>query len=159
MHKRTPSWHWLAVVIALPATAQVPPGFELIDVTNRAIDDRRPRINNGRQIVFDAYDGVDSQIVLYDNGELIDISDPQAPDSLADLNDDATIVWTSWIGPVGRFGPTGEIMMSCNGVVTRLTNNAEGDWSPRLNNLGNVVWSREMGFGCSGAVTVMDIFF
>ena len=158
MRNRTPSWALAAGLMALPAAAQIPPGFELIHVTNRAIDDRRPRINNRGQIVFDAYDGVDSQIMLYDNGELIEISDPQVPDSLSDLNEDCTIVWTSWIGPVGQYGPTGEIMMYSNGVVRRLTDNGAEDRSPRINNLGHVVWQRRVGSGaCSPSA--WDIFY
>jgi hypothetical protein len=153
----------LAIVgwaVAGNARAQIPPGYELVRITDTPYHESYARLNNHGQIVFLAHltpDALTHEIFLYDAGQLIRLTDDNFRDGGPDINDDGTIVWSSYSGPAGPYGPTSEIMVYSNGVVSQLTDNAVDDGGPRINNLGHIVWSRRMGSGCGGGV--YDVFF
>lgn len=64
----------------VPAAAQIPPGFEVIQLTETPLWDLRPRINNVRQIVYERRldrSGESAEIFLYDDrtGQTIRLTD------------------------------------------------------------------------------------
>ncbi|MCH8806625.1 MAG: hypothetical protein IH986_11115, partial [Planctomycetes bacterium] len=147
----------LGLALSLPAVAQVPPGYRIVEVTNNQRDERKPRLNNRGQVVFSSRLG--GEIFLYDNGQLIQITNDNVIDGLPALNDHGTLVWSSWIGPPDPSGnPTSEIMIYRNGVVTRLTDNDVHDSSAKINILGHITWKRSYNVQACGG-PLRDIFF
>ena len=143
-----------------PAAGQIPPGFELVQITSTPELEFDPRINNRGQILYWVeltQDPNSAEVMFYEDGRFTQITNDNVRDWLADFNDDGTIVWSRHIGPSGPYGPTSEIMMYSNGVMTRLTDDAADDYGPRINNLGHVVWTKVVGSGCGGGV--FDIYF
>lgn len=134
------------------AQKRIPPGFYVEQVTENPHLEKRPRINNRGQLVFMARLGETRQtqeIFLYDNGELIQLTDDDIQDVGPDINDDGLIVWTRGLGPEGPFGePTLEIVLYRDGKLTRLTDNDAYDVAPSINNAGHIVWQRDMDPGC-----------
>ncbi len=151
----------LGLALSLPAVAQLPPGYRIVEVTNSQRDERKPKMNNRGQVVFASRirsDDTSGEIFLYDNGQLIQITNDNVADAMPDLNDDGTIVWSRFMGPLGPNAfPTAEIMMYRNGAITRITDDALDDWSPRINNLDEVVWQRHYEVVACGGYLV-DIF-
>lgn len=148
---------------ARPAVAQVPRGYEVVQVTQNAYLEFVPRINNRGQFVFTAWMDVSSrlteEIYFYDGKNLIRLTNDNVQDVVPDINDDGTIVWSRGIGPVDPFSgePTLEIVRWREGQLTRLTDNAVQDVGPRINNLGQVAWHRDHPvFACGGPLK--DIF-
>lgn len=163
--------HCFVVVIAFgvwfvsPAAGQIPPGYEVIRLTEAPVFHNWPHLNNRGQVVYEArVDGTDEsgEIFLYDDdtGQTIRLTDDNVRDALPDLNDDGVVVWSRFIGPEGLFGPTAEIMMRTpDGVISRLTDNDMNDWAPKVNSRGHVTWAGEMGRSrCTGG-PIGDIFF
>lgn len=146
-------------VPGVPAAGQIPPGFAVVHISDSPLDEFRPRMNNRGQVVFTRWvagNRLTEEIFLYDNGELIQITNDNVQDASADIADDGTIVWSRGLGPPCPNGePTLEVVMYRNGELTRLTDNAVEDIGPRINNRGEVVWKRYTGIGC-GLTT--DIF-
>jgi hypothetical protein len=145
------------------AQVQIPPKYEIVQITETAYLEGSPRINNRGQVVFtttfDVSDLATQEIFLYDDGELIRLTDDAVRDVSADINDDGTIVWCRGIGPpddvTGK--PTTEIMLRRDGETVRLTDNDQYDFAPAINSLGQVVWKQYVGQGPCGRT--MDIFF
>jgi hypothetical protein len=151
------------LVAAWPASGQIPAGYEIVQVTQNPYYEPFPRINNHGQIVFTAWLDTSSrlteEIFLYDNGELIQLTDDEIQDVGPDINDDGTIVWARGLGPIhpSTGEPSLEIVMYRDGEITRLTDNAVHDAAPRINNLGQVVWDRSHDvYACGGYL--IDIF-
>lgn len=146
--------------------ARPPKGYAEVKVTDDPTTyEYFPRINNRGQIVFTSRnpgDGDDrnDEIFLYENGQLIQITDDRKKDAWPDINDDGTIVWCRAMGPEGEYGPTYEIMMrTADGQTTRLTDDDRDDYRAFINNHGHIAWAKEYGYGCSGMVLQKDIHF
>ena len=127
----------VAISGSLPPTygqASIPPGFEVIQLTQTPVRDAWPRINNQRQIVYERrVTGTDEsgEIFLYDDrtGQTIRLTNDNVRDAFPAINDDGTVVWARFMGPPDELGrPTGEIMIrSSSGRVTRLTDDDRSD--------------------------------
>ncbi|MCG3126113.1 MAG: hypothetical protein CHACPFDD_00943 [Phycisphaerae bacterium] len=127
---------------------ELPPGYELVWITRDDLSNQGPRMNNHGQIVWDQWEeGVDesAEIVLYDNGTFTQLTHDNYRDVWPDINDDGVIVWSSFRGPMGPFGPTAEIMMYRDGVITQLTDDDEYDYRPFINAAGQVAWPKTFG--------------
>jgi hypothetical protein len=70
------------------------------------------------------------------------------------------MVWMRNIGPDMGAGPTPEIVLRTpDGLITRITDNSDIDWAPRINNRRQVAWHREMGVrACGGPVDDVFLF-
>lgn len=150
-------------LLAASAAAQIPPGYELVQVSPPGVPCRDPDMNESGQIVFSAELGepfVSREIMLYDpaDGSLMQITDDDINDAVAKIGDDGTIAWTSFRGPPDQFGnPTGEIMVrSPVGLTRRVTDNSDHDYPDDVDVIGRVAFMREMVPGCRGAV--YDLF-
>jgi hypothetical protein len=141
--------------------AQVPPGYELVQVTNDSLYQRNVRMNNRGQIVFWAGSGNNGntyEIYLYDHGTLARITQNSVCDGYPDINDDGVIAWERFIGPQGPYGPTSEIMMYRDGVTTQLTHDAVDNECPRINNLGHIVWYDWIRGGCANSNAIVEFY-
>ncbi len=154
------------LILALPAVtwAQLPPGYEVIQLTNDPAPDFGVAINNRRQVVYEKRlrgSEFSAEIFLWQDGQITQLTDDgplDIRDSHPAINDDGVIVWSRYIGPPGPYGPTAELMVRTpDGVVTQFTDNDVDDIAPAINSLGQIVWPRRMASGCSGGV--YDIFF
>jgi hypothetical protein len=145
-----------------PAVAQIPPGYEVIQLTDDPASERNASLNNRGQIVYESRLGANEfsgEIFLWEDGrttrlthDAMDIRDAQPV-----INDHGVIVWSRYIGPSGPYGPTAELMVRTpDGVVTQLTDNDVDDTGADINALGQIVWKRRMASGCSGGV--FDIY-
>ncbi|GMU38204.1 MAG: hypothetical protein KJ057_17750 [Phycisphaerae bacterium] len=145
-----------AALLAGAATAIVPPGYRLIQVTRNDNLELQPKNNNLGQFVFAKRIGTFGEderddIMFYDGEQLINItSDTRHPrrDATPDINDNGNIVWRRAIGPQGPFGRTTEIMIYSDGETYRLTDDDLDDRAPRINNLGHIVWNKADRLGC-----------
>jgi hypothetical protein len=152
-----------AASAALPVLAEVeiPPGFEVVQITDDDHEDTRPRMNNCGQIVFSKViePGADNEeIFLYDNGQLIRLTDNDVRDTSPDINDHGTIVWSQAKVP-GAEGLDLEIVMYQNGEVIQVTNDQYADIGPRVNSLDHIVWYQRSGPGCPPDPNDGVIFF
>ena len=140
------------------AMGQIPPGYEIVTIDPDPTFNYTARMNNHGQIVYSLWtnggedDGL--EIMLYDSGELIRLTDDDVFDRTPDINDAGQIVWCR--ATDGPGSPT-QIVLWEDGDLTQLTFSPQDDRSPRINNLGHVAWKRYMGEGCGGQR--MDVFF
>jgi len=127
------------------AGVQIPPGFEIVQVTNDSNDDWYVAVNNCGEVVYSKHLADDTwEIRCYDNGRTIDIPAAGPRNYYPDINDDRVIVWsarTTVNSPLG-------IVRYANGVCTHITTPSVNDYSPRINNLGHITWCRWLGDGC-----------
>ncbi|MCG3128676.1 MAG: hypothetical protein CHACPFDD_03566 [Phycisphaerae bacterium] len=154
---------WLVSV----ALAQIPPGYEVIQITDGTYYDFGPKINNHGQIVFtrwyDTNDRSTEEIFLYDpaQGGLIQLTNDNIQDVGAVINDDGVIAWSRGIGPTDpdTQEPGLEIMVRTpDGQITRITDNAFTDYPPAINSAAHMVWEAETAYGgCAGFGA--DLFF
>ncbi len=150
MSKRSLIMIGAAVLNSATLLAQVPRGYEIVQVTDTPEIEFRPRFNGAGQCVFTAWDFGSRQtqeIHLYDlrTGVTMQLTDNGLTDGFPDINDAGVIVWHSGVGPVlpGETEPSYEIMMRTpDGNVTRLTDNDFHDTNPSINNGGQIVWNR-----------------
>ncbi len=147
----------VVVLLAGSATAQVPPGYEIVTIDPDPTFNYYPRMNNRTQVVCGVWldegntDAI--EIFLYDNGQITRLTDDNVFDRTPDINDAGQIVWSRAVDGAGT--PT-QIVLWEDGDLRELTFSEQDDRSPRINNLGHVVWKRYMGDGCGGQR--MDIF-
>jgi hypothetical protein len=144
---------WLGVLVSV-IVAQVPPGWEIIQITDDPYYDGVPAINDCGQIAFQKRLGDDwpaSEIFVWDNGTIIRITDDNVGDGPPDIADDGTIAWSRKSGP----NNTLEIVIYRDGILAPLTNNEVDDLAANINNLGHIAWNSYNGTGCAGS----DIHF
>ncbi len=153
-----------AALLSTAAVAQIPPGYEVVQLTDDPTREWNVDINNHGQIVYESWlreNEFSSEIFLWEDGVTTQLTDDgplDIRDSMPAINDDGVIVWSRYIGPPGPYGPTAELMVRTpDGVVTQFTDNDVDDIAPAINSLGQIVWPRRMASGCSGGV--YDIFF
>ena len=151
------------VLIATSALAQVPPLYQIVTIADWPPYCNGARMNNRGQIVFmgwyDTSDRRTEEILLYDRGQLLRLTDDYIQDVLPDINDDGTIVWSRGLGPPDPEDgePYLQVVMWRDGVLTQLTNSSYDEGVRAINNLGHVVWSRWKGEGLAGSSA--DIYF
>ena len=150
-----------SAAFAACAAAQVPPRYEIVQLTENAYYEHRPAINNRGQIVFARRLGANEfsdEIFLYDDGEFIQLTDDDVQDMCPDINDEGTIVWSRRIGADDIYGPTLEVFVWQDGQVTRLTDDDRNDYVGGINNLGHIVWSKIVRGGCHNVNAVICFY-
>ncbi len=141
----------------------IPPGYEIVDITsNNGVLERFPRINNHGDVVFFTHppDQAQGELFLYEKATntVTQLTHDDVFDAFPDIADDGTIVWTRFIGPPDRYGPTGEIFLRTpEGLITRITDDEWHDDSPSINSHRQVVW-KKYGPAVCGGLESMDIF-
>lgn len=118
----------------------------------------RQAMNNVGQIVWawtpDPNDLTQMEILLYDHGQVTQITDNSIIDTFPDINDDGTIVWCSATGLDDEL----EIWRWQDGHARRLVDRwppgtipQQYNGPPAINNLGHIVWQRAGLPQCSEA--------
>jgi len=144
----------LCAALGARAEVRIPPGFEIVQVTNDPIDDRHVQMNNCGEIVYTKYRAdATSTIYLYDNARTTALPEAGARNYYPDINDDQVIVWSA---DATLYGPLA-IVRYANGVCTHVTSPLVDDRSPRINNLGHITWYRWFGDGCENSHA--EVFF
>lgn len=140
---------WLLGGVA-PVRGQVPPGFEVIQITDDPDYDGPPSINNCGQVVFSKRIGNDfnhEEIFLWDNGTLIQITDDDHRDAFPKINDQGTIVWSRTTGGVDTHF---EVARWSGGEIEILTDTpSQSEVAGEINSHGHVAWSRYIGGDCA----------
>ncbi len=100
--------------------------------------DGTPDINAKGDVAWSDYDGNDSEIFLYSDGRITQITDNLYDDEEPQINDSGTVVWE------GRAGQWWEIFLYSNGTTSILTDPADyyTNHRPQINNNNQVVWYR-----------------
>lgn len=130
------------MAIVASASAQIPVGFEVVEVTEGPVFHAQPQTNNcGEFAYFTGYPWhTTSEVWLYDNGSIIRITDNELPDATPDINDDGTIVWTrNFDGNIG-----GEIMVRTGHDEVPLSPGQ----NPVINNRGAIAFDRPVDPNC-----------
>lgn len=145
-----------AVAIAPLACGDVnvPPGYYLVEINEPGTYNSQVRINNLGQFVwargYDPFDGNTYEIMMYDQGEVIRVTDDGVRDRVPDINDQGTIVWSRTRTPGGAL----DIAMDRGNGIEFLTDEAaqadpHNNEGPSINSAGHVVWARFEGGECS----------
>jgi hypothetical protein len=108
--------------------------FTVNRITDNTYSDWEPQINTSGDVVWYGFDGNDTEIYLYSDGNIIQITDNAFNDSAPQINATWDVVWN------GYDGNDFEIYLYSDGNITQITNNAYDDWHPQINEGGNVVW-------------------
>jgi hypothetical protein len=157
--RSTPVLIGLAVAGALaspaPTHAQIPPGYEVIRLTDDPDLDGPPAINNLGHVVWSKRidQGFDTEeIFMWDGAAVRRITNDNVRDAFPDINDNGTIVWS-------RAKRPGEpdnldIVRWQNGELTHVTDDEVRDSAATINNLDHVAWYQTIGAGCSGFANV-----
>ncbi|RJP31846.1 MAG: hypothetical protein C4547_14875 [Phycisphaerales bacterium] len=127
----------MAAAICEVARASPPEGYEFIEIYVGYADVvSTPRMNDCGQVVYSVgdYASPDSEVFLYDNGVISQITRNSVPDAYPDINDDGLMAWM--VCSDGRL--EGEVVYLENG---RITNLGAGGF-PRINGLGHGAWWR-----------------
>jgi hypothetical protein len=151
----------MLLAVSAAGEVQIPRGYEIVQLTETPEREMDAAINNHGQCVFVARLGTDhlsDEILLYSDGEFLQLTDDDVRDAYPDINDDGTIVWSRGIGPDGPYGPTLEIVMWQDGDLTRLTDDGVSDYGPKINSLGHVVWSQLIRGGCYDVNAVIRFY-
>ncbi|HNQ23450.1 MAG TPA: hypothetical protein PKK06_10185 [Phycisphaerae bacterium] len=148
----------VSLVVTPPAGAgvYVPPGFEIVQLTNDANDDRYVGMNNCGEVVHSHYllpSGAGRAIFCHDNGRVIRVTPDASYNYTPDINDEGMIVWSGKPTLQG----VEHIFLYDNGVATQLTSTQRYDYCPSVNNLGHLTWYRWFQDGCEGSHC--EVFF
>ena len=136
------------------AQVEIPEGFEIVEINRSDYFTGPPAINACGQIVFHERltpESSSGEIFLYDNGNLVRITENSVRDRSADINDAGTLVWMRKAQPMDT-----QLVYYENGMMTILDNHRRGLSSGSINNLGQVAWSRVRKITCH---TEQDIMF
>ncbi|GMU38645.1 MAG: hypothetical protein AMXMBFR22_28360 [Phycisphaerae bacterium] len=129
------------------ALAQVPDGFELLQITSDAHYDSTARLNECGQLVFAKRIGhswADTEVILYDNGVLSRITVNDDRDVLPDINNNGVMTWCRGIEGAGAT----QIIVYEDGVETLVAENPVAATGPTINNQEHLGWTEWWGTGC-----------
>lgn len=148
MHSGSRGFRCILVLITAQTTfAQVPEGFELLQITSDAHYDGTARMNNCGQIVFVKRIGnswADTDVFLYDNGVLSRITADENRDAVPDINNNSVITWCRGIRNAGAT----QIIVYDSGIETLIDENPLGAAQPAINDSGHVAWDNWWRTGC-----------
>ncbi|RJP34850.1 MAG: hypothetical protein C4547_10240 [Phycisphaerales bacterium] len=140
-----------AGLLAGPARAQVnvPEGFEIVTFDRSPSLKVIPRINNCGQIVYQDRNG-DWDIMMYDNGRTVNVTDNDNWEGHAEINDLGDLIFTRG---EGRNEPT-TLYLRIDGQEILFDENPGGFLGYVSNNAGHIAWSRGISRSCPGASSI-----
>jgi hypothetical protein len=155
--RRQPNGSVFALVLGVgfapvtPALGQVnvPPGYEVVRLTDDEWLDLKPTINNLGHVVWAKRIGNSDgqEIFLYDAIQVRQITNNNVAEEQPDINDHGVMVWSRRVKP--ELYADGQEIIVFDGTTERMiTDNEYLDTGPRINNLGHVVWSQYTGGAC-----------
>lgn len=136
----------VAGLTARPAHAQIPEGWEIVEIFPAGTEYHCgwPDINDEGQIVFDRRlwpSFFDREIILYDQGELIPLTDDDVWDAFPRINNHGEIVWQRDLDPDPDVWQLG-IVRWRNGIIETVAEPPErfSLEGPDINDSGWMVW-------------------
>lgn len=112
-------------------------GFEIVQLTDNSTDDKKPVVNSKGQVVWETFDGIDSEVMLYDGTNTIPLTDNNTRDELPHINSSGRVVWQATISEV----PTIYEIFYYDGTTTsRFTNNNTTDLFAQISDRGDILW-------------------
>lgn len=120
------------------AEGQVPEGFEMVVLRTTTRTPSIPHINNQSQVVWsEAISPKVNNVFLWDNGEIIQITDDSHYDGRPTINNNGMIAWMRGQGP----SPPWEIAIYQDGVISTIPDAPTGAiHEPHINDQGHVLW-------------------
>jgi len=122
----------------------------ITQITDNSFDDEDPRINDTGFVVWQGYDGSDTEIFLYDGMSITQITNNSYDDRSPQINDNGYVVWQRYDGS------DWEIFLYDGMGITQITDNSFDDEDPRINDTGFVVWQ---GYDGSDTEIFLDYTF
>jgi hypothetical protein len=137
----------------------VPPGFEIVQITDDFnFYDSFADINNCGQIVFGKRMGASwaqSEILLYENGSTLQITENQDRDVIPAINDSGEIAWLRGLGTAGVH----QVLRSKLGQSTVIVDSPTFvDSGVDINDSGCIVWSERTFEGCQSTFRSIRFF-
>ena len=132
----------LTLVHAHGAAAQIPEGWEIVEITNDpAFFDNAPDINDRGQVVFmrtvaPSLDLQTAEVMLYDRCELIQLTDDDVYDGLPKINNHGDIVWARDLEGDGDT----DIVLWRDGELTPIANEPYYEQDADIDDAGRIVW-------------------
>ncbi len=121
-----------AALLLLPAaSARGEPFWTITQLTDNDYEEWSPKVS-GPNVVWEGYDGTDSEIFLYDGNATVQITNNSYQDYAPEVSG-SNIVW------LGHDGNDDEVFLY-DGAITQLTNNEYDDYGPDVSG-SNVVWT------------------
>jgi len=119
----------------------LPEGFEIVEFAFSEKQSSSPGLNDCGQIVYHKGGAThpETEIFLYDNGRITQLTRNNVSDAFPDINDAGTIVWLQ-----DDDGMAGTIMVLRDGEITELGRGS----STEINNREHVAWSHFWGKTC-----------
>jgi len=122
------------VILGDLASAQVPQGFEIVEIAPSPYYRGSPAINNCGEIVYSQNGSLlgSGDVLLYDNGKVSLIADEPGHDTGPDINNNGSIVWTR--DDDGQNGDivlyeAGQLLLVARGTVARLNSSEHVAWN------------------------------
>ncbi len=142
------------------AQAEVPEGFELVEIVRSPRYALLPTINNCGELVFSLQledndpDQASFEIFRYDNGALVRLTHNDVRDRSPQINDNGNIAWTRMI----TLPNEDQIIFWHDGQESIVDSVGPGYMTiePAINNLGWVAWGRGLESGCTGDAMLWD---
>jgi hypothetical protein len=137
------------VTPALADEINVPPGYEVVRLTDDEWLDIKPRINNLGHVVWSKriVNSYGEEIFLYDGVRIRQITHNELWDGFPDINDHGAMVWARRTKP--QLGADGDEIVVYDGTTERIiTDNEHMDGDVHINNLGHVVWMEHIPGRC-----------
>ena len=117
------------------ASAQTPPGYELIQIETPGYDDF-PAINDQGQVLFSSNPELNCfELYIYENGEVERLTWNSWSDNASSINSNSLMAF--YRREVG--GGPGEIYLLQDNVEQRITNSGYSDLHAMLNSRGDIV--------------------
>lgn len=142
---------------AAPSPGQIPPGWEIIQITDDDWYDGPPSINNCGQIVFSKrlnnfHEA--EEIFLWNRGILSRLTDDDVRDAHPHVQDQGVIVWNRKIAPGDLF----HIVRWSGREIEVISEESTTDTFVRANSNGHAVWSTFNFEGCTGSNAAISFF-
>ena len=135
---------WLAPCV-VSVHADVPPGFELVELTTDHAHNRWPHLNDCGEIVYRTYTSPGFALLLYDNGAIRWLTPAHGKYYTPFVGDGGNVVWGEEIDGAEQ------IVLWKRGAEAVITDSPYDDQGPRLNDHGHIIWKRWYGDGCGSA--------
>jgi len=124
----------IALVPAL-TPAQTPPGYEMVVLRTTDAGLSPANINNQSQVVWsEAYPPTTNNVFLWDDGEIVQITDDTFYDGRPVINNSGTIAWIR-----GAWSPPWEVAIYQDGVISTIPDAPTVEISVALNDNGWMV--------------------
>lgn len=145
----------LGAAFSASAAGQVniPEGFEIVTFDRSPTVKTLPRINNCGQIIYHDRDG-DWDIMMYDNGRTVNVTDNNDSDGIAEINDHGDMIISRG---EGNSMPT-KLLLIVDGEEMVFDEHPQGFLGAVLNNSRHIAWARRVSRSCPGPPSILYLW-